>query len=71
MEALPQENLHRLQMLHNDEEDILADYKEKIDMDNQEGISHNKTCVSELTANTSVQTNLSKMRNGFKMDKKT
>lgn len=66
MTTLKQENLHALQMLTKDTIGIFDDtFLKESKMDNKEGISHNKTCHSELTANTSVQTNLSKRRNGY------
>ena len=65
MTALNQENLHALQMLTKDTMGIFDDtFLKESKMDNKDGISHNKTCNSELTANTSVQTTLSKKRNG-------
>lgn len=65
MTALNQENLHALQMLTKDTMGIFDDtFLKESKMDNKDGISHNKTFHSELTANTSVQTTLSKKRNG-------
>lgn len=62
MTTLNPQNLHALLTMDIQDEKLI---ESKMDnLNNDKGISHDKSCHSELTANTSVQTTLSKKRNG-------